>query len=307
MKYHLIYLILFFNCYSFWCQQNEIFDTWTNGYEFYKVNKQENNKILFLGGNLHEGGNTFELKQINENSFQFVETNSAIGEKGDYLKLKKINDSKCLLIYNQKNNIKGTLIELNEPLEKIVINNKVNYELAGKYKDKSGKIYTFYPNNLMASGLSNKQNYKFESEYDFPIEVITFGKNKSFYYDRSINKLTLYQAKKNEYGEWEKSDKMFELTKFKSLNHTNKNLNGDYPFCSSEILTSDILNNFEKAELKIMRNEIFARYGYKFKTNKMKKYFESKNWYKGEYDNVNNKLTDLEKINIELIKFFENK
>jgi hypothetical protein len=55
-----------------------------------------------------------------------------------------------------------------------------------------------------------------------------------------------------------------------------------------------------------MRNEIYARHGYIFKTFFMSEYFNSWNWYKPTLDNVNNKLTELEKDNIKLIKAVEN-
>jgi len=54
-------------------------------------------------------------------------------------------------------------------------------------------------------------------------------------------------------------------------------------------------------ELNIMRNEIFAEYGYIFKTEKWKNYFEKKSWYKPRFENVNDELTDIDKHNIQVI------
>lgn len=54
-------------------------------------------------------------------------------------------------------------------------------------------------------------------------------------------------------------------------------------------------------DLDIMRNEIFARHGLKFKTEKWQKYFSTKLWYKAQFDNVDSKLTDIEKHNIQVI------
>jgi hypothetical protein len=52
-----------------------------------------------------------------------------------------------------------------------------------------------------------------------------------------------------------------------------------------------------------MRNEIFARYGYKFTPgSEMYNYFNQQDWYSAKYDNVNDFLTDIEKENINLIK-----
>ncbi|MEM7037835.1 MAG: YARHG domain-containing protein, partial [Bacteroidota bacterium] len=54
-------------------------------------------------------------------------------------------------------------------------------------------------------------------------------------------------------------------------------------------------------DLDVMRNEIFAEYGYKFKTEKWQKYFADQKWYQPRFDNVDDKLTDLDRKNIEAI------
>jgi len=60
-------------------------------------------------------------------------------------------------------------------------------------------------------------------------------------------------------------------------------------------------------DLDIMRNEIYADYGYKFKTKKWKTYFSKIPWYKPLYDDVNDKLSDLEQYNIQVILKERNK
>ena len=54
-------------------------------------------------------------------------------------------------------------------------------------------------------------------------------------------------------------------------------------------------------ELDIMRNEIYASYGYAFKTKKWQDYFSKKTWYKPHYNNVDNLLSPIEKENIKTI------
>jgi hypothetical protein len=55
-------------------------------------------------------------------------------------------------------------------------------------------------------------------------------------------------------------------------------------------------------ELDEMRNEIFAEHGYKFKSEKWNKFFESKSWYKSEFESVYDKLTEIEKYNLKVIE-----
>jgi hypothetical protein len=81
---------------------------------------------------------------------------------------------------------------------------------------------------------------------------------------------------------------------------------GKYPQASLRHLKKDELQTMSKAELEIMRNEIFARYGYIFSAGgEMERYFKRQDWYEGQHKNVSNFLTDLEKRNIKLIKQIE--
>ena len=81
--------------------------------------------------------------------------------------------------------------------------------------------------------------------------------------------------------------------------------NGIYTFASTTLLSANDLRGYSKWDLKIMRNEIFARHGYIFKTPEMKSYFARQNWYVPLYDNVDQLLTGTERKNIQLIKAFE--
>ena len=56
-----------------------------------------------------------------------------------------------------------------------------------------------------------------------------------------------------------------------------------------------------KNDLDSMRNEIFATHGYIFKSEKWKDYFGKQSWYTPLHDDVSDKLTLIEKINIENI------
>jgi len=88
-------------------------------------------------------------------------------------------------------------------------------------------------------------------------------------------------------------------------NAVQSNVPGDYPDASNRILTPTELSGFSKQELKLMRNEIFARHGYIFKSGEMKNHFASKPWYKPQYNDVNNMLSDIEKQNINTIQQLE--
>ncbi|MEX1132329.1 MAG: YARHG domain-containing protein, partial [Flavobacteriales bacterium] len=81
---------------------------------------------------------------------------------------------------------------------------------------------------------------------------------------------------------------------------------GTYPQASSRELTATEVQTMTLADLRIMRNEIFARHGYIFKDAALSAHFSAQPWYKPMFDNVNHLLTPTERANISLIKQFEN-
>jgi len=59
------------------------------------------------------------------------------------------------------------------------------------------------------------------------------------------------------------------------------------------------------SQLKILRNTIVAKYGYKFKSSELHDHFKKFAWYSEKYDNVDNQLNKIDKWNIKLILEFE--
>lgn len=78
----------------------------------------------------------------------------------------------------------------------------------------------------------------------------------------------------------------------------------DYTQASNEELTEADLTGMSKAQLRIMRNEIFASYGYSFKSKDLQKHFRERGMY-GYMSDVSAFLSDREIENIELIQKVE--
>jgi hypothetical protein len=72
-------------------------------------------------------------------------------------------------------------------------------------------------------------------------------------------------------------------------------------------VTADELQGASAWDLKIMRNEIFARHGYVFKTDDMKRYFSQQAWYRPQSDDVLGSLSPIELANVETIKAVESR
>nr|NQU94486.1 YARHG domain-containing protein [Bacteroidota bacterium] len=76
-----------------------------------------------------------------------------------------------------------------------------------------------------------------------------------------------------------------------------------YGFTSKRLITKKELGELHPVQLRIIRNEIFARHGYVFESRDLIKYFWDKEWYKpvDENDIIMSKLNWFEKTNSQLI------
>ncbi|HDR7792401.1 TPA: YARHG domain-containing protein [Bacillus luti] len=74
-----------------------------------------------------------------------------------------------------------------------------------------------------------------------------------------------------------------------------------FPDSDIRKLTSSDLMYLSKAQLKIARNEIYARHGHIFQTKDMQAYFSKQSWYR-ENPYFTGALTNIEAYNVELIK-----
>lgn len=86
--------------------------------------------------------------------------------------------------------------------------------------------------------------------------------------------------------------------------------NDDYvlPTSNSEYLSADDINKLSAKELRLARNEIYARHGYRFEDEELKEYFEGKSWYSGKKKDIpDSQLNDYEIANRDLIIEAENK
>lgn len=80
---------------------------------------------------------------------------------------------------------------------------------------------------------------------------------------------------------------------------------GSWPEASQRTLTEEDVWNYNSEELRLMRNEIYARHGYSFKIKDMRYYFEDQDWYMPVTTDIRRALTTTEIENIELIYEYE--
>ncbi len=83
------------------------------------------------------------------------------------------------------------------------------------------------------------------------------------------------------------------------------------PESDTEYIDKAFLENLTKEELRLARNEIFARHGRMFQDEELQRYFNSKSWYTAsytpdEFTKIHNEvLNDFEKANLEVIQEVE--
>ena len=79
---------------------------------------------------------------------------------------------------------------------------------------------------------------------------------------------------------------------------------GRFAYANKVLLNDKRFRSFDKPTLRIMRNSILAHHGYQFKSSDLKEYFMDKVWYapRATNDGINEELSLIEQLNIELIK-----
>ena len=95
-----------------------------------------------------------------------------------------------------------------------------------------------------------------------------------------------------EINNWEIFEKFFPATTIHST-----------PFFMKNFLTKEDLDGKSKWELVIMRNEVFARHGRRFKRLDIQEYFNNQSWYKPIYLPENFPSYLLSEIQINNVKF----
>ena len=81
---------------------------------------------------------------------------------------------------------------------------------------------------------------------------------------------------------------------------------GYYHITSSRLLTEEDIKGFSKSDLKIMRNEIFARHGYIFRDPMLQEHFSRMPWYTPQQDDISQiTLSSVEQNNVLFIQRYE--
>jgi hypothetical protein len=115
-----------------------------------------------------------------------------------------------------------------------------------------------------------------------------------------VTGLNLYECEKDEYGQFQKKGRKL------SLYHADSE-KGRWQFASDAMHNRRTLGHYRKSSLRLMRNEILARHGYKFSAKDLVEYFTNQPWYHPGSSNDKIRLSFYEQITMALIQAEERK
>jgi len=155
---------------------------------------------------------------------------------------------------------------------------------AGNDRDISG-LYNHIGDGLYEFELDEPGDNKYDGSFKFKLDINTQIIQGDWVPYKDIVKPRSYRLKRKDF--------QYDIN------------NGNFPYASQRYLTQEELFGFELEELSEMRNEIYARYGYSFKTKHWRHYFEDKDWYIPTRTDIRDQITRIESKNIKLIKDLE--
>lgn len=281
--------------------QNLLKTDWSTGDMHLYCHEVNGSTYTFSVGFIHDAGGDLILKKVSENVFEAVNPeNFKYGATYVKATLKTINcpktgSTKYFRFEDAKGNLLGIFPQYNDNYSDMTTMTDV---LEGTYKGNDGKTYIFNGKTLTINGQS--------SEIE-PLQC-EFGYVNGFKY-----KGTKYCFKISEKGinlyTTNTDDSEFEYEPDKlwvKLTLEDKTNDGRWTITKNKIVLEAYVGYYTKSLARIMRNEIYARHGYNFNSADLKTYFGSKPWYKPVANNSQVKLSELEQLNIEILKHCEN-
>ena len=310
--------------------------TWTDGDTFYEVSLVGSHLNL-CGGSLHEGGDCFGLTpdmKVEKGFFAFdhditrAEMQDGycslpvpLGTRAELVSIGTNNNmpdsllNKYLLFYSSKGEVVYALQQFNDNLY-CISEGIMRRRFRGEYRLSSTPAATYDPVHHDADNFFIGETafqwgnvdgglYNVGTDYDMPSNVFYLDDCKTGYRIKpSREGINVYETKQNDYEDWEDGPLLFRLI----LQPYNGEFEGRWYETFHRVMLPEELASYSKEELRLMRNEIFARHGYIFKSKDLQDYFAKQQWYQPfEADLSRIHLSQAEAVNVELIKTYENR
>ena len=275
---------------------------WTNGQGSFEAT-QKGDRIEFFGSAmLGEIGYDFTLIKRGRTTYSTEQGGSYTF--GKYVEYRTIEDGtdtplELLIAYDDKDEMTEVFYKFDGSIDDLLAHNFLSL-LDGVYTDAAGKEYIFdgatingTPFEVLSDEYAYANNIKYKGKY-----------YKIMFSDNGVNIYNARKASGMVFG-----DVFTKTTLYKKLRKKTAQeppLTGRWQYTSTSIVNVGMLSYFcDKTQLRLMRNEIFARRGYKFLSPDLKTYFSKQPWYKPVSDNSKIHFSDLENLNINIIKKYE--
>ena len=171
--------------------------------------------------------------------------------------------------------------------------------LNGTYTDKDGKKYVFNNNEFTIDG--KKMTITPEPIYGSYDKCFSTDDGNAYCFAISETGINLYTGALDDCNDcYYYPDKL--LVQLRADLDANQ---GRWQFTNQKIVMEGQLHRYSKSLLRLMRNEIYARHGYKFASADLAAYFAKTSWYSPVSDNSKVKLSALEQLNVSIIKRVE--
>ena len=279
--------------------------SWYSGWIDFTAQTKAGGKILMAA--MDEGQELeFTLTPIKGKTGEYTVsdgvTDGAINpyERTKKIKLRSQDGLEALCFYNADGGLFGVLAKVgpNDEYTEIAINQWTRQHV-GTYKSSDGRITLEWKHNVMVvNDISAHYTVEtFNGHVNGAISIKGGELNGLWGVEPTLQGFKIYPAKYDEYGMLTRSGDI--MTFIESDPYT-----GRFAYASNILLNDKWFTHFGKTTLRIMRNEIMAHHGYTFQSKDLQQYFNNEQWYKAQ-PNAKIKLSLVEELNIELIKYAE--
>ena len=286
--------------------QNLTNTIWTSLEEEIEVESDDGTNIKAIGVDYHtDGGFPFgiKMKRISSNVFE-VKYIDAEDSKNTLRSVDCPKTGKTEYLYQESMDGKFMHILVKNDGKEYCQMQEFYDVLNGTYTDKDGKKYVFDNNTLTIDG--KKMTIRPEqSNYDGYRNCFSIIDGDYYCFAISETGINIYTAAD---PPDDCSDCDYYPDKLWVKLRADLNVNqGRWMITNQKILMERYLLRFPKSMLRLMRNEIYARHGYKFASADLTAYFSKTSWYHPGTDNSKIKLSPLEQLNVNIIKKIEDR
>ena len=314
------------------CQTTLLGSYWHNGDYFTFIKFETDTNVVTFTAHLHKGADGIPWKKTS-NPDLYMRPNQ-IGNAWtdtiiyyhDSIVHKTIEGQDVLLIYGRERTLKDILLryegrstnkwyELSHGFD-CVLESNIRRQIMGRFYTSDQLAWHNPSDSILIFSLSSIPNQPFYGyaytihwgETDSPDGFLTLSDGRILCYKFTADGLDIYHGVshiEHEDFEWfSKGDLLCHLNK----TNLDNAVPGRWPKASTTLLTRGYLEPYPTEVLRLIRNEIYARHGYRFSDKELTQFYHSGGlWYGTTLLKAQNPLalTEIEKLNVELIATIE--